>query len=414
MNMFNNKSKSCNFASIVKQSALALAMASALVACGDDSSSASDEPNSEGKKYALGFMMDNSMLVGTGSFSADQSSLVKDFIETNNSASVGYFNGSLYILNADESGNGNLARYELDKDNNVPEKPAATAKFKGTSAMMFKFVDKKKMYVNQTMGNAIVSVDPVTLKKINTIDFSKYLEEGALMIAPGSSVVRDGKLYQSLGQIVYMNENSIMTGGSAMVAIIDIATDKIEKVIREDATSSLGIYDDMNNTMAFVDENGDIYFYALGSLGFVEGQTEGWVRIKKGKTEFDKDWVFHLHDAAYDGKKKNENYLMAGGTYIGDGKFMGFFGNFSDPNNFYALEWNFVVIDLKKKTIEKVDLSPTIPWFAASIHTDTDGSVFIGHSDGKKGAIYRYRDGKVEKEMDVSTGTAYYVVPLED
>ena len=33
MNMFNNKSKSCNFASIVKQSALALAMASALVSC---------------------------------------------------------------------------------------------------------------------------------------------------------------------------------------------------------------------------------------------------------------------------------------------------------------------------------------------------------------------------------------------
>ena len=33
--------------------------------------------------------------------------------------------------------------------------------------MMFKFVDKKKMYVNQTTGNAIVSVDPVTLKKIS-------------------------------------------------------------------------------------------------------------------------------------------------------------------------------------------------------------------------------------------------------
>ena len=78
-----------------------------------------------------------------------------------------------------------------------------------------------------------------------------------------------------------MNENSIMTGGSAMVAIIDIATDKIEKVIREDATSSLGIYDDMNNTMAFVDEKGDIYFYALGSLGFVEGQTEGAMGLRR-------------------------------------------------------------------------------------------------------------------------------------
>ena len=109
--------------------------------------------------------------------------------------------------------------------------------------------------------------------------------------------------------------------------------------------------------------------------------------------------------------------LMVGGTYMGNGKFMGFFGSFADPSNFNNYEWQFVVVDVYKKTVEKVDLSPTIPWFAPSIHMDADGkSVLLGHADKKGGAIYRYdiASGKVSKEMDVTTGTAYYIVPMAD
>ena len=110
-------------------------------------------------------------------------------------------------------------------------------------------------------------------------------------------------------------------------------------------------------------------------------------------------------------------YLMTGGTYLGKGKFLGFFGHFADPNNFYAYEWSFVVVDVKKKTVEKIPgIDPTIPWFAPSIHLDTDGTAFFGHADEKSGAIYRYdvESNKVTKEMDVKTGTAYFIVPLED
>ena len=109
---------------------------------------------------------------------------------------------------------------------------------------------------------------------------------------------------------------------------------------------------------------------------------------------------------------------MVGGTYMGDGKFFGFFGffgNFADPSNFNNYEWQFVVVDVYKKSVEKVDLSPTISWFAPSIHLDADGkSVLVGHADKKGGAIYRYdiASGKVSKEMDVTTGTAYYIVPV--
>ena len=107
---------------------------------------------------------------------------------------------------------------------------------------------------------------------------------------------------------------------------------------------------------------------------------------------------------------------MVGGTYMGDGKFFGFFGNFADPTNFNNYEWEFVVVDVYKKTVEKVNgLTPTIPWFAPSIHLDYDGkSVLVGHADSKGGAIYRYdiASGKVSKKMDVTTGTAYYIVPV--
>jgi hypothetical protein len=48
---------------------------------------------------------------------------------------------------------------------------------------------------------------------------------------------------------------------------------------------------------------------------------------------------------------------------------------------------------------------------------DADGkSVLVGHADKKGGAIYRYdiASEKVTKEMDVTTGTAYYIVPVKD
>jgi hypothetical protein len=221
-------------------------------------------------------------------------------------------------------------------------------------------------------------------------------------------------MYVSLNQFV--DFNNLIAGPRGSVAIIDLNKDEVEKVIYTDQVAALGGMDDMNGTASFVDEKGDIYFYSNASYSFIEGYQEGWVRIKSGESEFDKDWVFRMHDAAYDGKESNNNSLMVGGTYMGDGKFFGFFGNFADPTNFNNYEWEFVVVDVYKKTVEKVNgLTPTIPGFAPSIHLDYDRkSVLVGHADSKGGAIYRYdiASGKVSKEMDVTTGTAYYIVPV--
>lgn len=395
-----------------------------LTACGSSSSSASDEDSSSStanssaaNSYAFAFMTDKSMMFGTGDFSDDQSEIIKNFTETSNSGTIAYFDGSLYSLSVvDEAMNSVLDRYELNEDGSVPEKPAASVKFEGTGAMMMKIVaDENKIYVNQTFGTGLVAVDAKTLKTIATIDLSKYMEETAQMVGPGSSVVREGKLFVSLGQ--YVDAQNAITGAQGSVAIIDIATDKVEKVISESMTAAVGGLDDMNNSSAFVDEKGNIYFYSAAAMGWMEGYEEGWVRIKAGETEFDTSWVFRMKEAEYEGESSSNNFLMTGGAYAGDGKFVGFFGNFADPSNFYNYEWSFVVVDVYKKTVEKIPgLSPTIPWFAPSIHIDSDGSVLFGHADEENNSIYRYDvdSKKLTKEMDVKTGTAYYVMPLAD
>lgn len=384
----------------------------------NSSSSSAKAVPSTNEKYVFSFMMENSQFVGVGSLSDNQKKIVENFIEIPNTGAIAYFNGSVYVLYVDQAMNSTLTRYKLDDKNKIADKPAATAKFTGTHAIMMKFVDNDKMYVEQALGDAITVLDPTTLKTKSTIELSKYIDEknGAMSTVPNSAVIRDGKMFVSLAQFV--DFNNMIAGPQGCVAVIDIKTDKVEKIITENMTASVGVMDDMNNTMSFVDESGDIYYYSNAAMGWMDGYKEGFVRIKKGETEFDKDWVFHLHDAAYAGKKSNNNFLMSGGTYIGNGKFLGFFGNFEDPSNYNNYEWEFVVIDLKKKTIEKIEgLTPTIPWFAPSIHLDVDGkSVVLGHADKKGGAIYRYdiASGKVKKEMEVSTGTAYYVVPLKD
>lgn len=395
-----------------------------LTACGSSSSSASDEDSSSStanssaaNSYAFAFMTDKSMMFGTGDFSDDQSEIIKNFTGTSNSGTIAYFDGSLYSLSVvDEAMNSVLDRYELNEDGSVPEKPAASVKFEGTGAMMMKIVaDENKIYVNQTFGTGLVAVDAKTLKTIATIDLSEYMEETAQMVGPGSSVVREGKLFVSLGQ--YVDAQNAITGAQGSVAIIDIATDKVEKVISESMTAAVGGLDDMNNSSAFVDEKGNIYFYSAAAMGWMEGYEEGWVRIKAGETEFDTSWVFRMKEAEYEGESSSNNFLMTGGAYVGDGKFVGFFGNFADPSNFYNYEWSFVVVDVYKKTVEKIPgLSPTIPWFAPSIHIDSDGSVLFGHADEENNSIYRYDvdSKKLTKEMDVKTGTAYYVMPLAD
>ncbi|WP_406538129.1 hypothetical protein [Fibrobacter sp.] len=396
---------------------LAASLSLAFTACGDDSSSNADD-NSQGGKdggnsYVLSFKVDNAQYFGVGKFTDNQKKLIENFDEAPTAGTVAYYDGSVYTLMAnDDFSYSTLSRYELDENNRMPEKATATYKINSGVSVMMVFVDENKMYVEEPYGDKLTALNPKTLKKTGEVTFTP--DEGAVYAAPGTAVIRDGKLYVSLCQLVDAENGVGSPYGS--VAIVDIAKDKVEKVIKEDKTAYLGIYDDMNNTMAFVDEEGDIYFYAMAMFGMLgEDYKEGYVRIKKGETEFDDDYVVRLNELAYKGKKVEFGSLMTGGAYAGNGKYVALFGNFEDPSNMNNYEWQPIVIDLKNKKISNLDLEPTLSWIAPSIRVDSDGTVLLGHNDGKNSFIYRYdvKADKLEKEMDVASGDAYYIIPIK-
>lgn len=397
---------------------LAASLSLALSACGDDTGSNADDngsgKDSESANYALSFKVDNAQYYGVGKFTDNQKKLIENFDEGPSTGTVAYFDGAVYTLMISEDfSSTTLSRYELDKKGRMPEKATATYKITSGPSLMFIFVDKDKMYVEEPYGDKLTALNPKTLKKLGEVKFTP--DKGAQLAAPSSAVIRDGKIYVSLAQMIDIEQGVGSPYGT--VAIVDIATDKVEKVIKEDKTAYLGIYDDMNNTMAFVDENGDIYFYAMAMFGMLgEDYKEGYVRIKKGETEFDKDYVLRLNECAYKGKRVEFGGLMTGGAYAGDGKYVALFGTFEDPSNMNNYEWQPILIDLKKKKITNLDLGPTLSWLAPSIHLDTDGTVIFGHNDGKKSAIYRYdvKANKLKKEMDVSSGDAFFIVPTKD
>lgn len=416
--------------SLYKNLLIASSFGLLFTACGSDSSSSSSEDQSSSsvaessssgedsnaaKKYVFSFKVANGQYFGTGNLTDDQAKIVKNFKEGSSTGTVVYYDGSVYTLMLDESqAFSTLSRYELDENNEIGDKPDATYSTTDVGpALMLKFIDDSKVYVECPYADVFVALNPKTLEPTGMVQFEA--DEGAALAMPGSSVLRNGKLYVTLAQAV--DASSGMGSAYGSVAIVDVATDKVEKVVRETKTAFLGGFDDLNNTTAFADEKGDIYFYSTAMFGMVEGYSEGFVRIKAGEDEFDTSFVLHLQDLPYNGQSTNSGTLMqGGGIYAGNGKFFALFGSFEDPTNYENFEWQPVIVDVYAGELSKMDLEPTLAWLAPSFKLDTDGTVLLGHATETESYIYRYdvSKNKLTKEMTVETGYAYIIVPLSE
>jgi hypothetical protein len=70
------------------------------------------------------------------------------------------------------------------------------------------------------------------------------------------------------------------------IAVIDVATDRYERVIHDSRVSSPGRYG-IAGTLS-LDENGDLYVYGHASFGSNPAQTQGILRIRRGATRQDR------------------------------------------------------------------------------------------------------------------------------
>ena len=116
-----------------------------------------------------------------------------------------------------------------------------------------------------------------------------------------------------------MEANATSFPDSTWVAVLSYPELEVEKIIRDDRTGFLGDY---HHNSIFVDERGDAYGYSSAakqnerpSGEIVSKKQSAFVRIKKGTTEFDKDFFYNFEE-------KSGGYKIKAARYVGNGKFI--------------------------------------------------------------------------------------------
>jgi hypothetical protein len=147
-----------------------------------------------------------------------------------------------------------------------------------------------KAYATLLLENKIVIFNPATMTKTGEIDLARteYGINGNATPNPMGMIARDGKVFVGCAQLAEMP----MTNPGAYMIVINEATDTPEKLISDQRGSSASFF---NNVM-YTDEKGDIYVICWASYGYVPGQKSGFLRIKKGATDFDPDYFFNISD----------------------------------------------------------------------------------------------------------------------
>jgi hypothetical protein len=158
------------------------------------------------------------------------------------------------------------------------------------------FLSDTKAYASLMLENRIVIFNPTTFQITGSIDLAKpeYGLNGSSTPNPVGMIARDGKVFVGCLELA---TPPISNDGAYMI-VINEATDMPEKFISDPHGTGASFF---GNQGMYMDENGDIYVLCFASYGYVPGQKSGFLRIKKGATDFDPDYFFNITDKAIPG-----------------------------------------------------------------------------------------------------------------
>ena len=380
----------------------------------DNSSSSKKEEKGEYKReFATAIASGETMFVGTMSLDHTDD-IGTDYIEVGTRAGVVYYDNSLFIADLDV---GTIARYSLDANNKIGSKTAELS-LAGAWANHIYFVNEEKAYLGGMLDSLLI-INPKTMKRTGAIDLSKYKNDDALVVSPGTGVIVDGRLYVGLLQ----NVSDYATGNTAQVAIIDIKKDSVIAVAEDDRVAAVGSLDDSQN-QSFIVADGYIYCYSNASWGYAPGQVDGFLRIKVGETKFDKDYAWLVtKEVAIDGITKKDNFKYLSPTTYANGTKVYSFLNvmvdlqqvWTDMDSYHNNTCKPVEIDLAKKTMKALPIDYSSSWASYGKYIDDDGTVIFAVSTEKDGnAYFRYdpKSEKAEKIADIKQ-IPMWLVPLK-
>lgn len=246
-----------------------------------------------------------------------------------------------------------------------------------------------------------INTESMSIQERTYTRIDERKDEG-LVAWPTGMKVRDGKLFVPYYLMGSGEDNvdafATPNSNQARVAIYSYPDMAFEKIITDDRTTDIGCYSSVPSIQEV--ETGDLYTFSTSSLasGFNPTPTNpsGFLRIKKGSSDFDDTYFFDF-EAASGGYKINN------AIYAGNGKMV--VRMINDDSGLWAT-YNpdtenpicyIGIADLNAKTVTMVDDVPAHggEWGMANlVH---DGKVYINVSDVNGAHIY---------EIDPASATA--------
>lgn len=274
--------------------------------------------------------------------------------EVYSSSRVASFNGYLYSFSGMDKAV--IYRYSR-KDDGSMVNDASLQLSNNAGAMLANviFISETKAYASLMIENKIVVFNPTDMTKTKEIDLAKaeLSCDGKATPNPMGMVLRDDKVFVGCGEYADMP----ISNDGAHIIVIDEATDTPEKFISDMRASTATFWENE----IFVDESGDVYINCWASYGFVPGQKAGFLRIKKGETDFDPDYFLDFSEmniAGVEGGKLTNLYstqYAENGIVYAVGSCPALFtGDFLNDHFLYSLK-----IDLYNKTISPLSLPLT-------------------------------------------------------
>lgn len=312
----------------------------------------------------------------------------------------GYLNNEVTSYQLDE-------RKELKKINSfLFEKSSPLEMFSHTgSTLLATNLPRDGSHTARTMY-IINTNDGKLEKKTSYTIFDKDTGERGkgLVAAPTAMQVRGDKLFVAFHKLDDSSPNTKFTTpepNSALVAVYNYPlTDNAKplKIIEDTRTSHIGVNGNSSNMVQL--DNGDIYSFSNGSIaaGFYPASTKpsGILRIKKGQTEFDKNYFFDVENAANGGKvfwvgKIGGNKLLAR-ILTNDAE-----AQKKPWSAFNSYILKLVLIDLDKKEVTPVKGVPIHRKRNTSVIQVINGKVYLSIEAKEARHIYEY---------DIATNTA--------
>ena len=280
-----------------------------------------------------------------------------------------------------------ITHYVKDQQGNIVER-GTLAIPTNSGASNIVLATEEKAYLSMQNLGIVMEFNPTTMQKVRDFDLNS-LAQPEVRVAPGAMVLRDGLLFVGLNQF---DSQWMPHLKQAEVAIIDTKANKFLKRIVDTKHELSFATRPIDAHSIFVNpKDGAIYLNCMGSFGFKPGFDSGILRIKKGETEFDGDYVLNISQA----KVPNFNHAL---NYLGtvrlasDGKVYAMAASYeldASSNPYLAKVMVPVCIDLENRSVAYIPGGKPSNGHAVAV-SEANGKIYFGVSNADDNGFYAY------------------------